>query len=156
MIEVNLPQENNMEKSTKPAQITVSMIIDDLENGIDRPAIQAKYQLEAWEVKQMFIHPALKGKKAKKIRKLSFLFVDDTEATTTDPAQIDLEASIEELQAEGQVKYVDESQDPGQHMDAESGGLTEPETVNEEWTEDGKDDGTEEEFKGDDEFEEIV
>ena len=79
MIEVRKTGESNtQETGTKPARITTSMIITDLENGIDRTGIQTKYNLEAWEVKQMFQHPTLKGKKAKKVRKLSFEFVDDT------------------------------------------------------------------------------
>jgi len=71
---------------TKPEKITTSMIIADLENGIDRIGIKNKYDLESWEVKQMFMHPTLKGKKAKKVRKLSFQFVDDTE-NAVDPNQ---------------------------------------------------------------------
>jgi hypothetical protein len=67
-----------------PNTITISMILEDLGNGIDRNGIKDKYSLEAWEVKQMFEHPNLKGKKAKKVRKLSFNFVDDTAA---DPNQ---------------------------------------------------------------------
>ena len=67
-----------------PNTITISMILEDLGNGIDRNGIKDKYSLEAWEVKQMFEHPNLKGKKAKKVRKLSFNFVDDTVA---DPNQ---------------------------------------------------------------------
>jgi len=78
MIDANEPTNATVVKQETPAQITTTMIINDLENGIDRPAIQAKYNLEAWEVKQMFMHPSLKGKKAKKVRKLSFTFVDDT------------------------------------------------------------------------------
>ena len=66
------------QKNTTPSTITVSMILEDLDNGIDRTGIQEKYGLEKWEVTQMFQHPALKGKKARKIRKLSFNFVDDT------------------------------------------------------------------------------
>jgi len=72
------------QKNETPNTITVSMILEDLDNGIDRPGIQEKYGLEKWEVTQMFQHPALKGKKARKIRKLSFNFVDDT---ATDPNQ---------------------------------------------------------------------
>tara|TARA_R100001463_G_scaffold60856_1_gene113492 strand:- start:38 stop:427 length:390 start_codon:yes stop_codon:yes gene_type:complete len=72
------------QKNETPNTITVSMILEDLDNGIDRTAIQEKYGLEKWEVTQMFQHPALKGKKARKIRKLSFNFVDDTAA---DPNQ---------------------------------------------------------------------
>lgn len=73
------------QKNTTPSTITVSMILEDLDNGIDRTGIQEKYGLEKWEVTQMFQHPSLKGKKAKKKRKLSFNFVDDT--TTVDPNQ---------------------------------------------------------------------
>jgi len=83
MIDANEPTSAEVVKQATPATITTTQIINDLENGIDRTAIQAKYSLEAWEVKQMFMHPALKGKKAKKIRKLSFNFVDDTVAAVS-------------------------------------------------------------------------
>jgi|TARA_B100000035_G_C20941290_1_gene527661 hypothetical protein len=78
MIDANEPTPGGVVKQETPARITTSMIIADLDNGIDRNGIRDKYSLQAWEVKQMFEHPALKGKKAKKIRKLSFTFVDDT------------------------------------------------------------------------------
>jgi hypothetical protein len=78
MIEGQEPTKGKVVKQETPTRITTTMILEDLENGIDRNGIQEKYNLEAWEVKQMFIHPALKGKKAKKVRKLSFEFVDDT------------------------------------------------------------------------------
>ena len=88
MIEVRTADEPNTQTTgTKPGKITTSMIINDLENGIDRNGIKTKYNLEAWEVKQMFMHPTLKGKKAKKVRKLSFEFIDDT----SDPSQITIE-----------------------------------------------------------------
>ena len=79
MIESRSAVEPSTSTETKPAQITTTMIINDLENGIDRDGIKNKYSLESWEVKQMFMHPTLKGKKAKKVRKLSFEFVDDTQ-----------------------------------------------------------------------------
>ena len=87
-------RDNNQaqESNTTPETITTSMIIADLENGIDRTGIKSKYSLETWEVKQMFDHPRLKGKKAKKVRRLSFSFVDDY----VDPAQIDIEDAIKE------------------------------------------------------------
>ena len=85
MIEARLP-EASVEKKPTPNVITISMILEDLDNGVDRKGIQTKYGLEAWEVKQMFDHPKLKGKKARKIRKLSFEFVDDTE-TQENPNQ---------------------------------------------------------------------
>ena len=77
------PGEETQRNQT-PETITVTMILEDLDNGIDRNGIKDKYGLQAWEVKQMFEHPALKGKKARKVRKLSFNFVDDT---VTDPNQ---------------------------------------------------------------------
>ena len=79
--------------NTTPQRITITMILKDLEDGTDRNGIKEKYNLEAWEVKQMFMHPALKGKKAKKVRKLSFDFVDDTDIL---PGQVDLEDAIAE------------------------------------------------------------
>ena len=90
-----------------PETTTTSMILEDLNNGI-----KEKYDLETWEVTQMFQHPALKGKKAKKIRKLSFNFVDDTPQEVTfdeaiaaetpvhNPNQLDLEDQIAEEEAE--------------------------------------------------------
>jgi len=84
MIEARTAVEPNTTPVVKPQTITVTMIIEDLNNGVDRTGIQTKYGLDKWEVTQMFQHPALKGKKAKKVRKLSFNFVDDTAA---DPNQ---------------------------------------------------------------------
>ena len=91
MIEARTPGEetqNVTQKNETPATITVTMILEDLDNGIDRAGIQEKYGLEKWEVTQMFQHPTLKGKKARKVRKLSFNFVDDT---TPDPNQTSID-----------------------------------------------------------------
>ena len=86
MIEVRTADEPKTETVQTPERITTTMILNDLDNGIDRTGIKDKYGLQAWEVKQMFEHPTLKGKKAKKKRKLSFEFVDDTE-NAVDPNQ---------------------------------------------------------------------
>ena len=91
MIEARLP-EASVEKNPTPETITISMILEDLDNGIDRKGIQTKYGLQAWEVKQMFEHPKLKGKKPRKVRKLSFDFVDDT----VDPNQTSIPTFEEE------------------------------------------------------------
>ena len=77
MIEANEPTNGTVVKQETPTQITTTMIIEDLENGISRDGIKEKYGLDTWEVTQMFQHPTLKGKKAKKVKKLSFEFVDD-------------------------------------------------------------------------------
>ena len=92
------------QKNKTPNTITVSMILEDLDNGIDRTGIQEKYGLEKWEVTQMFQHPALKGKKARKIRKLSFNFVDDTAG---DPNQTSIPVEATEEEASSMLYGVD-------------------------------------------------
>ena len=96
MVEIR-ENNNQMQEDTNvtPETITTSMILEDLENGVDRTGIKTKYDLETWEVKQMFDHPALKGKKAKRVKKLSFSFVDDLTMNSSDPSQVDLEDAIE-------------------------------------------------------------
>ena len=86
MIETRINSETGNTEAVTPQRITTTMIIDDLENGIDRTGIREKYNLQAWEVKQMFEHPVLKGKKARKVKKMSFNFVDDT-TEAVDPNQ---------------------------------------------------------------------
>ena len=92
------------QKNETPNTITVSMILEDLDNGIDRTGIQEKYGLEKWEVTQMFQHPTLKGKKARKIRKLSFNFVDDT---AVDPNQTSIPVEATEEEASSMLYGVD-------------------------------------------------
>jgi len=97
-----------------PATITTTMILADLDNGIGRDGIKVKYGLETWEVTQIFQHPALKGKKAKRVKKLSFNFVDDTE-TAADPNQTSIPVpTIDdtlELVAEQQAEEFGEDED---------------------------------------------
>ena len=80
MIEARVPGEvdNTQDSGITPKQISTTQILEDLENGIDRKGIQEKYNLETWMVAEIFKHPKLKGKKAKKVRKLPFEFIDDT------------------------------------------------------------------------------
>lgn len=108
------------EVATQPTTvITVSSVLGDLNNGLDRAAIATKYGLSAAEVTEVFKHPKLKGLRARrKITRISI--VDDTEVTTnqvplptvqpvtesnnlqvvTDPNQLDLLDLIADTQAE--------------------------------------------------------
>ena len=97
MIEANEPTNGTVVKQETPTQITTTMIIEDLENGISRDGIKEKYGLDTWEVTQMFQHPTLKGKKTKKVRKLSFDFVDDT----VNPNQTSIPIQVEDTLDEG-------------------------------------------------------
>jgi len=105
MIEARTNNENATPKATTPETITTSMIIEDLENGIDRNGVKEKYGLENWEVVQMFKHPALKGKKARKVRKMSFNFVDDT--PTVDPNQTSIPTAEEEFHNRADLRSQD-------------------------------------------------
>ena len=70
-------------------QISVSAVIDDLNNGLSRLQIGEKYGLTARETKEMFKHPSLKGKKAKKVFEPSFELINDVENenSTNEPQQ---------------------------------------------------------------------
>jgi hypothetical protein len=107
MIETVQAVETSVETMKTPQTITTTMILADLDNGIDRPGIKAKYDLESWELTEMFKHPVLKGKKASRKRKMSFTFVDDSNTTPniTPVSQTDLEEVIDEVEIE---KYNDE------------------------------------------------
>ena len=73
MIETRKTQE----AGKTPAQITVSMIDQDLKDGISKPEMATKYGIKPWEVDEMFKHPLLKGRRPSRKKKLSFTFVDD-------------------------------------------------------------------------------
>ena len=57
-------------------QLTVSGILNDLNEGLTRDGIRGKYSLTAKDVQDLFKHPKLKGKKTKPAP--SFELIDDT------------------------------------------------------------------------------
>ena len=74
----------------EPIKITVSGILEDLKNGYtrtinekhylgDEKYIQEKYGLNKSQVKALFDHPKLKGKKTIAIKAPAFILEDDTE-----------------------------------------------------------------------------
>jgi len=69
-----------------PQVLTVSQILNDLENGIDRVAMRKKYDLTMAEIKHIFTHPKLQGVRVKKQKLMRVQLIDDTE-TLTDPNQ---------------------------------------------------------------------
>jgi hypothetical protein len=112
-IEATIKAEEQSQPSTV---ITVSGILGDLNNGLDRAAIATKYQLSAAEVTEVFKHPKLKGLRARrKVTRISI--VDDTEPTTTtalaviptesvvetDPAQLNLLDMIADTDNSGEI-----------------------------------------------------
>ena len=108
MIEANEPTNGTVVKQETPAKITTTMILNDLENGIGRDGIKEKYSLETWMVTELFKHPKLKGKKAKKKRALPFEFVDDTE--TVDPNQTSIPVNSETIASDFEKMAEQDSQ----------------------------------------------
>ena len=99
--------KTNVTPGKTPEQITVSMIDQDLKDGISKPEMAIKYGIKPWEVDEMFKHPLLKGRRPARKRTLSFTFVDDTlplnsgdiaveQAEEVDPNQVTLEDAIDE------------------------------------------------------------
>jgi len=109
MIEARVPGEvdNTQDSGITPKQISTTQILADLENGIDRKGIQEKYNLETWMVAEIFKHPKLKGKKAKKVRKLPFEFIDDTETVDPNQTSIPVETEYKTTEATGDDHVVD-------------------------------------------------
>ena len=96
MIEAKVTEVQETQSNPTPAVITVSGVINDLDNGIDRDGIATKYGLTKAEVKIMFQHPALKGKRVKKnkIKELRFKLVDDV-TPQIDPNQLAIDDCID-------------------------------------------------------------
>lgn len=100
-IEATLPP--TVEETKPSTTITVSGILGDLNNGLDRQAIAKKYNLSAAEVAEVFKHPKLKGLRARR-KTVKINIIDDTEPVNN-PNQISLLDSIEEIE---RLNHLDE------------------------------------------------
>ncbi len=70
------------ETTVAKPQIKISEVQAMLAEGKDREAIRIHYNLKKSELKALFMHPKLKGKKVKKtLDRQKFTIVDDTEGT---------------------------------------------------------------------------
>lgn len=68
--------------STEKKQVTVSQLLADVNAGLTRSEIKAKYELSGKDMATAFSHPKLKGVKAK--AKSDFELVDDTDEASQD------------------------------------------------------------------------
>ena len=101
-----IKMKTNVKPGKTPAEISVSMIDQDLKDGISKPEMAIKYGIKPWEVDEMFKNPALKGRRPSRKKTLSFNFVDDMTSvvdvlfpkteTKVDPNQVTLEQAIDE------------------------------------------------------------
>ena len=111
-----IEMKQNVTPGETPAEITISMIDQDLKDGITKPEMAIKYGIKPWEVDEMFKHPLLKGRRPARKRTLSFSFVDDmskesipydvTGEDKVNPDQVTLEQAIDNA-----IETVDEVKD---------------------------------------------
>jgi len=113
-----IKMKKNVTPGKTPEKITVSMIDEDLNNGITKPEMAIKYGIKSWEIAEMFKHPFLKGRRPSKKKPLSFSFVDDVsedipgfegtkeQLEEVDPNQVTLEQAIDEA-----IDTVEEAKD---------------------------------------------
>ena len=105
-IEANIQQNPTVANNATtegPIVISVTGIIGDLNEGIDRDGIATKYGLTKAEVTELFKHPKLAGLRARKKIAVRFTLVDDTiisapVVNTVDPNQMDLMEAIQDHQ----------------------------------------------------------
>lgn len=84
MIDAKVDTVVETEVQETPEVLTVSQILGDLDNGLDRKSIRSKYSLTIDEVKHLFEHPSLKGKRPKRaVKEIRFKLVDDTQVSKT-------------------------------------------------------------------------
>lgn len=79
-----------------PQVLTVSQLLNDLENGIDRAGIRKKYDLTTAELKMVFAHPKLQGIRVKKHKIIRIKLVDDTDTENPNQMSIPTESSSKE------------------------------------------------------------
>ena len=106
-----IKMRENVTPGETPEKITVSMIDQDLKDGVNKAEMAVKYGIKPWEVDEMFKHPFLKGRRPSRKKKLSFSFVDDMSSEfeeitvdggelevtiEADPNQITLDQAIDE------------------------------------------------------------
>ena len=68
-------------------KITISSVLNDLSNSMTREEIRDKYALTNAQLKQLFLHPQLKGRKTKQVNVL-FEIVDDVTPETQEVVEI--------------------------------------------------------------------
>jgi len=92
-----IEMKKNVKAGKTPAEITISMIDQDLKDGVTKPEMVIKYGIKPWEVDEMFKHPFLKGRRPLRKRTLSFTFVDDTDEALMKKSSQELFEQIEKL-----------------------------------------------------------
>ena len=108
----------NVTPGETPAKITVSMIDQDLKDGISKSEMTIKYGIKPWEVDEMFKHPFLKGRRPSKKKPLSFIFEDDTDEALMKKSTQELFEQIDELpEADEDLQWRAEDSETGKPIE---------------------------------------
>ena len=67
-----IEMRENVTAGETPEKITVSMIDQDLKDGVSKSEMAIKYGIKPWEVDEMFKNPFLKGRRPSRKKTLSF------------------------------------------------------------------------------------
>lgn len=114
MIEAQTPNAavEAAEQTSENKVLTVSQILTDLDNGLGRPDIAKKYGLKPAEVKVMFEHPSLRGRRPKRATtKVSFTLVDDTKQTNPNQLSIPEAGSDFDVDADESEQIISQVED---------------------------------------------
>lgn len=114
MIEAQTPNAavEAAEQNSENKVLTVSQILTDLDNGLGRPEIAKKYGLKPAEVKVMFEHPSLRGRRPKRATtKVSFTLVDDTKQTNPNQLSIPEAGSDFDVDADESEQIISQVED---------------------------------------------
>ena len=77
-------------------KVTITGLIADLDEGLNRKAIAEKYNLSMMDIKKIFMHPKLKNLKPRK--PVAFELIDDTEDVIKDTKiSVDVKNPEEEI-----------------------------------------------------------
>ena len=107
--DARIESTQEVEQTETPRTLTVSQLLEDLNNGIDRKDIRKKYGLTQAEAKAIFSHPKLQGIRVKRAKVTRIQLIDDTEMTNPNQTSIPMpEATkLDELKTESNNQLIE-------------------------------------------------
>ena len=107
--DARIESTQEVEQTETPRTLTVSQLLEDLNNGIDRKDIRKKYGLTQAEAKTIFSHPKLQGIRVKRAKVTRIQLIDDTEMTNPNQTSIPMpEATqLDELKTESNNQLIE-------------------------------------------------
>lgn len=107
--DARIESTQEVEQTETPRTLTVSQLLEDLNNGIDRKDIRKKYGLTQAEAKTIFSHPKLQGIRVKRAKVTRIQLVDDTDMTNPNQTSIPVPETtkLDELKTESNNQLIE-------------------------------------------------